>query len=388
MAVESDLSQFQYNYDAPKKIFSGIQPTGVPHLGNYLGALRNWVKLQNDSRPKDASLIFSIVDYHAATMLHPPMKMRQWRLEMLASLIAVGINPRRSLVFFQSAVPQHAELMWLLSCVASTGALTRMTQWKSKMSLSTDSNASPFDATPNPKSQQTLKLGLFAYPVLQAADILLYDTTDVPVGEDQAQHLELTRDLANMFNKTYPSDSPLFNLPKTILAPAKRVMSLTDPTRKMSKSDPNPASRILISDTREEIQKKIKNALTDSQAGISYDRNTRPGISNLIDILYYLDESAAESPADLASSLSSLSIRALKEKVADSIEAELLPVRAVYEELIGGSGGVQKQMWDRSANSGAVARRIAGGKMESVKRVMGLMRFTHKGLPNHVHQPI
>lgn len=292
---------------------------------------------------------------------------------MLASLIAVGLDPRRCLIFFQSAVPQHTELMWLLSCIASTGALTRMTQWKSKMSLPPDTDASPFDSAPNPKSQQTLKLGLFSYPVLQAADILLYDTTHVPVGEDQSQHLELTRTLANIFNKQYPNDPSLFTVPQTVLAPAKRVMSLVDPTRKMSKSDPIPASRILISDTREEVHKKIKSALTDSYDGISYNRTTRPGISNLIDILYYLDESVAQSPAHLATSLSSLSIRALKEKVANSIDAELDPVRNVYQELANARGAQQEQMWDVATESTALAHRIANRKMDDLKRAMGFL---------------
>ncbi|KAH7122787.1 tryptophanyl-tRNA synthetase [Dendryphion nanum] len=356
---------------ASKVIFSGIQPTGIPHLGNYLGALRQWVKLQDESKPQDTSLLFSIVDLHAVTIKQDPRLLQQWRKEMMASLMAVGIDPGRSVIFSQSQVPHHSELMWLLSCIASTGSLSRMTQWKSKMSLSPSSSASPFDINSNSKSHESLKLGLFSYPVLQAADILLYRTTHVPVGEDQAQHLEFTRDLASAFNHAYPSREPIFTLPETILAPAKRVMSLADPTKKMSKSDPNPNSRILITDTRADITKKIRSALTDSIEGISYDRSARPGVSNLIDILYHLDESIASSPADLASDLSTLSMRALKEKVADAIDAELQPVREKYGSVIA-TDNERPFLYDQSTAAARAAEEIAGATLGRVKVAMGL----------------
>lgn len=206
-------------------------------------------------------------------------------------------------------------------------------QCQSKLSLA--DNASPFDATPS--NQPALKLGLFSYPVLQAADILLYQTTHVPVGEDQAQHLEFSRELANTINHTFYKNtgrvSPI-KVPQTILSPAKRVMSLQNPTKKMSKSDPDPKSRILITDTREEIHRKVKVALTDSIAGVSYDREARPGVSNLIDMMFYMDESKHTSPAALAQDMfgADTSLKALKEKVADSIDAELAEIRDRYHE--------------------------------------------------------
>merc|ERR1711939_99457 len=222
--------------------------------------------------------IYSLVDLHAITVRQDPAQLRQWRRESLAVLLAVGLNPDKSTIFFQSQVPAHSELMWILSCTASVGYLSRMTQWKSKMAL--QDNAKPFD-TP-------LKLGLFSYPVLQAADILVHRATHVPVGHDQAQHLEFARQIANGFNEAVGKSVLL--APQTLISPAKRVMSLTDPVKKMSKSDPNPKSRILLTDSNEVIRSKIKSAMTDSFDGISYEPERRPGVSNLLDIYYHSGE--------------------------------------------------------------------------------------------------
>ncbi|XPS76206.1 Tryptophan--tRNA ligase [Ascochyta lentis] len=342
----------------PRVVFSGIQPTGVPHLGNYLGALRQWVRLQHDADPA-STLLFSIVDLHAITVKQHPAALQQWRREMLASLLAVGLDPARCILFAQSRVKQHAELMWILSCSASMGYLARMTQWKSKLHL-------PDNASPLAASRDQLKLGLFSYPVLQAADILLYNTTHVPVGEDQAQHLELTRDLATAFNHLY---GPLLAVPETLLSPAKRVMSLAEPTKKMSKSDPKPKSRILITDSRQLIHDKLKAALTDSIDGVTYDRDARPGVSNLVDLIYHFDPAGAASPDELAHSLHGLSMRALKEKAADTVDESMRPIRERYQELMGGS---QKELVAHAEQGAQKAEAIAESTMQRIRNVMGL----------------
>jgi tryptophanyl-tRNA synthetase len=235
---------------------------------------------------------------------------------------------------------------------------------QSKLAL--PETASPLDPAAN---KDALKLGLFSYPVLQAADILLYGTTHVPVGEDQAQHLEFTRDLALGFNNIYSPEKPLLTIPQTLLSPAKRVMSLADPAKKMSKSDPKPKSRILITDSREAIHAKLKSALTDSIDGISYDRAARPGVSNLLDLLFHFDPAGAASPEDLARDLEGLSMRGLKTKVADAVDEGLKDVRGRYEELMGGN---QKEL-DELAHEGAErAEKRAEETMGQVRAVMGL----------------
>ncbi|XP_014559842.1 hypothetical protein COCVIDRAFT_13230 [Bipolaris victoriae FI3] len=365
-----------------KVIFSGIQPTGIPHLGNYLGALRQWVRLQDEASP-DTTLLFSIVDLHAITIKQDARELATWRKEMLASLLAVGLDPKRCIIFTQSSVKQHAELMWILSCGASMGYLGRMTQWKAKLSLPADS--SPLD--PSPNNKDALKLGLFSYPVLQAADILLYNTTHVPVGEDQAQHLEFTRELAIGFNHVYsssPSSSntttttavgvgaPILTIPQTLLSPAKRIMSLTDPTKKMSKSDPRPKSRILLSDSRDDIFAKIKSALTDSVEGVSYDRETRPGVSNLVDLLWHFGANGgggAASPEELARDLRDLSMRALKEKVADTVDGGISGVRERYLELMRGDQAELVRHADEGARR---AEEIAERTMVRVRNALGI----------------
>jgi tryptophanyl-tRNA synthetase len=330
----------------------------VPHLGNYLGALRQWVRLQDEAAP-DTTLLFSIVDLHAITVKQDPRQLQQWRREMLASLLAVGLDPVRCILFAQSSVKQHAELMWILSCGASMGYLGRMTQWKSKLQL-------PATASPLASSKDQLKLGLFSYPVLQAADILLYNTTHVPVGEDQAQHLEFTRELAIGFNHLY---APLLTVPETLLSPAKRVMSLVEPTKKMSKSDPRPKSRILITDSRHTIHDKLKSALTDSVEGVSYDRDARPGVSNLVDLIYHFDPAGAASPEELALDLKGLSMRALKEKAADTVDASIRDIRGRYQELMGGD---QKELITQAEHGAQKAQAIAESTMIKVRNAMGI----------------
>ncbi|KAJ5628380.1 hypothetical protein N7490_010608 [Penicillium lividum] len=337
-------------------IFSGIQPTGVPHLGNYLGALNQWVKLQNNAKP-GAKLLFSIVDLHALTIPQDAAQLRRWRREAFATLLAVGLDPKRSTIFHQSAVPAHAELMWILSTVASMGYLSRMTQWKSKLQL-------PEDITlEHSEARAQLRLGLFSYPVLQAADILVHRGTHVPVGEDQRQHLEFSRYTANSFNHLY---RPIFPIPEALISPAKRVMSLKDPTAKMSKSHADERSRILLTDSPAEIQKKVKVALTDSEPTITYDPAHRPGVSNLIEILSHFEE---VSCAEIASEYKSASLRTLKEHVASKIAHHLQPVRERYIEIMADQSGYL----DTVSREGAeVAQANASETMREVRDVMGL----------------
>ena len=338
---------------ARQTIFSGIQPTGVPHLGNYLGALQQWVKLQ-DEATADTTLIYSLVDLHAITIRQDPSQLRQWKKESLAMLLAIGLDPKRSIMFHQSDVPAHAELMWILSCQASTGYLGRMTQWKQKTANERENS-------------EKMKLGLFSYPVLQAADVLVHRTTHVPVGHDQAQHLEFAREVVIGFNHTFGQG--VLVSPETVISPAKRVMSLTDPTAKMSKSHPNPKSRIFLTDPEDVIRNKIKAAVTDSHGNVSYDPERRPGVSNLLDILFHCsDGSIYADQSELAQDLSALGMRAFKERIADGVEATVRPIRERYEELV-----QSQQILDDAAIEGAVkARESAASTMEKVKRAVGL----------------
>jgi len=243
-------------------IFSGIQPTGSLHLGNYLGAIRNWVGLQDDY-----TCIFGIMDLHAITVPQDAQKLRASVLETAAALIACGINPDKSIIMVQSAVHGHTDLAWLLGCMTPLGWLNRMTQFKEKAG----------------KDKENASLGLYGYPVLQAADILLYKATHVPVGEDQKQHIELARDIAGAFNRRAGRD--FFPLPEPVIMPeGARIMSLRDGTKKMSKSDASDYSRINLTDTAEDIALKFQKAKSDSMDGISYNVSERPECSNLIDI--------------------------------------------------------------------------------------------------------
>ena len=251
-----------------KRIFSGIQPTGNLHLGNYLGAIKNWIKLQDDH-----SSIFSIVDLHAITVPQEPSKLKASTHEVTAAIIASGIDTNKSILFNQSSVKEHAELAWIFNCVCRIGWLNRMTQFKEKAG----------------KNRENATVGLYDYPVLMAADILLYKATHVPVGDDQKQHIELARDIASSFNNMFTSDKKnnFFSLPEAqIFGPATRVMSLKDGTKKMSKSDPSDASRINLTDSKEEIYNKIKKAKTDpNPLPDSIDElKNRPEAFNLLNI--------------------------------------------------------------------------------------------------------
>ena len=243
------------------RVFSGIKPTGPVTLGNYLGALRRWVAAQDDD-----DCVFCVVDLHALTVPHHPGELRSLTMELASVLLAVGVDPARSILFVQSHVHQHTELAWLMECTASVGELRRMTQFKEK------SGDSEF-----------VSGGLFTYPALMAADILLYSSDRVPVGDDQRQHLELTRDLAERFNHRF---GPTFVVPEAgIPVVGARVMDLQDPTRKMSKTEDSPQGVVLVLEDPDSISRKIRRAVTDTGTDVRYDPETKPGVSNLLAIL-------------------------------------------------------------------------------------------------------
>jgi len=321
------------------KVFSGLQPTGNVHLGNYLGALRNWVKLQDSYET-----VYCVVDLHAITVDYDPEQFTKDRLEAAKVLLAVGIDPNKSLFYFQSQVPQHTELEWILGTMTPTGVLNRMTQYKDKLARGLPSN-----------------LGLYAYPVLMAADILMFRANLVPIGDDQKQHLEMTRDLAERFNNRF---SAVFPIPDALIPETSaRVMALTDPMAKMSKSDPNERSRVLILDSPDVIRKKIKSAVTDSEPTVRYDWDTKPGVSNLLEIMAACTDRSIE---DLAAEYADSGYGVFKEAVAEAVITELAPIRANYQNL--DDAEVARVM-----NKGALdARTKAEGYQQQVRAAVGL----------------
>jgi len=319
-------------------VFSGVQPSGEIHIGNYLGAFRNWVRLQDDY---DA--IYCIVDLHALTVLDDPASLLDNRFETAKQLLAMGIDPDRSLLYFQSRVPQHSELSWILGTMTSMGVLNRMTQYKEK----SDKHGS--------------SLGLFSYPVLMAADILLYRAHVVPVGEDQTQHLEMTRDLAERFNNRFGEEFPI---PEPLIPErGARVMSLQDPMAKMSKDDANASSRISLMDDPDVIRRKLSRAVTDSETEVRYDWEAKPGVSNLLEILSLFSNT---SIADLEQDLGSAGYGKLKELTAEAIVDGLTPIRERYRDL---DDAEVAEMLERGAEEG---RERAEVYQRSVRAKVGL----------------
>lgn len=312
-------------------------------------------------------LLFGLADLHALNLKQDRELRRLNIRQTYASLLALGLDPRESNVFVQSQVPEHAELMWILSNVASTGYLGRMTQWKDKIGVGADASMENLDD----KSREKLKLSLFSYPVLQAADILLYKADLVPVGEDQSQHVEFTRQLARAFNSTYARDlkAPVFTLPEAILSPAKRVMNLQQPEKKMSKSDPDVDGRILITDEPAEIRRKIRKAKTDSVVGpLTYDPETRPGVSNLIEILKHVTKSP-QTCQEIAEENRDTTLGGLKALVAEEIVKELDGVKERYDALMAeGDQRIEFAMW----YGRKVASSKAGNTMKQVRETVGL----------------
>ena len=321
-----------------KTVFSGLQPTGNLHIGNYLGALRNWVRLQ-----EEYDCVYCVVDLHAITVPLDPAEFNRDRLEAAKVLLAAGVDPERSLFYYQSQVPQHTELAWILGTITGTGQLNRMTQFKDK------------------SDKAGSNLGLYSYPVLMAADILLFRADAVPIGEDQKQHLELTRDLVERFNHRFGDEFPM---PEPII-PEKgaRVMSLQDPTAKMSKSDPDESSRILILDDPDTIRKRLKRAVTDSETEVRYDWANKPGVSNLIEIMsLFTDASVASIEGDYGTG----GYGKFKEAVAEAVVAGLAPLRSNYEEM---DDAEVARLMQRGALD---ARTRAEGFQQAVRRRVGL----------------
>ncbi|KAF7298378.1 Tryptophanyl-tRNA synthetase [Mycena kentingensis (nom. inval.)] len=337
----------------PRTVFSGIQPTGIPHLGNYLGAISNWVKLQ-ESNPQDRHL-FSVVGWHALTLPQKPKELAAARRDTLAVLLAVGLDPKRSIIFHQDSNAMHTELAWILGCITPTGKLRRMTSWKTRLAQSRNANSE------SEVDESLLNAGLLTYPVLQAADILLYRATHVPVGEDQRQHLELSRDIADAFNRQFKNTFPL---PTSLITPAKRILSLKDPSSKMSKSAPDAASRILLTDLPAQIESKIRGAVTDSiTSGITYDPVARPGTSNLLTILAACEGTAPESIAR-----GGWSHADLKREVAARVNALLEKPRAEFARIRADEGYLEQV-----AREGAEkAREISAATMQRVRERVGL----------------
>ncbi len=292
------------------RVVSGIQPTGNLHLGNYLGAIVQWVKMQ-----QEAECLFFLADLHAVTIFNSPDQMRTNVREMAAALIASGVDPDKSVLFNQARVPAHAELAWLLNCTARIGWLNRMTQFKDKAG----------------KNREGMSIGLYAYPVLQAADVLIYQATHVPVGEDQKQHLELARDIAEKFNTDFGTD--LFTLPAAMIAgPAARVMSLRDGSAKMSKSDPSDMSRINLTDDADTIAQKIRKAKTDPEPlpATMEELDGRPEARNLVGIYAAL---SGESVNHVLGHFAGQGFGAFKPALAELAVESLRPITTRYNEL-------------------------------------------------------
>lgn len=290
-----------------KRVFSGVQPTGNIHLGNYLGALKQFVELQEDHE-----CIYCIVDLHAITMPQDPKTLREHILDVAALYLAVGVDPEKSIVFVQSDVSGHAELSWILTCNSYTGELSRMTQFKDKS-----------------KEKESAPAGLFTYPVLMAADILLYDTNIVPVGNDQKQHIELCRDLAIRVNNKYKKES--FIVPEgRFLKQGARIMSLDDPSSKMSKSAENIHSRISLLDEPSKIKKSIMKSTTDSEGIIKYDIKNKPGISNLLNIYCEMSEYTVK---ELEEKYNGCGYGDFKKDLVDVVTEGLKPIKKRYEEI-------------------------------------------------------
>ena len=322
------------------RVLSGVQPSGDLHLGNYLGALRNWVADQDAHEA-----LFCVVDLHALTLEQDPAVLPRRTFETAESLLAVGLDPARCTIFVQSHVPEHPRLTWLLECTATYGELTRMTQFRDRGG-----------------DGQTVRAGFFTYPVLMAADILLYDADRVPVGDDQRQHLELTRDVAMRFNNRYGAT---FVVPEAAVpSVAARVMDLQEPTRKMSKSVSSPLGTVGMLDAPEEIDRKVRKAVTDTETEVRYDPEHKPGVSNLLELLA---AASGGDPAALAAGYGNYG--QLKKAVSEALVEMLRPVRERQAALRGDPGHVTKVL----ADGAATARALAGPTLDRAMRAMGLL---------------
>ncbi len=323
------------------RIFSGVQPTGSLHIGNYFGAIKQWVDTQHEGEG-----FFCIVDLHAITTPYDEKTLKENILEKAIVYLAAGVNPEKANIFIQSRVKEHTELCWLLTTITPIGELMRMTQYKDKSA----------------KHQKNAGAGLLNYPILMSADILLYDADKVPVGEDQAQHVELTRDIAKKFNHRF---GDTFKLPQAVLPTyGARIMSLTEPKKKMSKSDPADSS-ISLFDSPEDIRKKIKRATTDTQKTIRYDKTKKPGISNLLTIYSIM---SGEKIEDVEKEMRNKSYKAFKEELAETLVDRLEIFRKKKRELESRGNYVNEILHQGEER----ARKIAESKMLQVRANMGV----------------
>ncbi|NLW17532.1 MAG: tryptophan--tRNA ligase [Firmicutes bacterium] len=322
-----------------KRVFSGVQPSGQLTLGNYLGAMRHFVALQDEYE-----CFYSVVDLHALTVPQDPEALRQQAISLAALYLATGIDPQKSTLFIQSQVPAHAELAWLLQCVSYMGELNRMTQYKEKA-----------------EQQESVTVGLFTYPALMAADILLYQADVVPVGEDQKQHVELTRDIAVRFNNRF---GEIFTVPEPLIPKVgARIMSLAEPQKKMSKSL-DSVGNIYLLDEPNVIKKKINRAVTDSEAEVRYDPANKPGVSNLM-VIHAL--CAGQSVAAIEEQYQGQGYGALKKGTFEAVLSVLEPIQARYRQLI-----ESDEIYDILAAGAVKAREVAAPTLERVKQAMGL----------------
>ncbi len=330
--------------DEKKRIVSGIQPTGTITLGNYIGAVNNWRKMQSDF-----DSIFFIADLHALTLRREPSEFRQTALSFFAQYLAMGLDPQKAIIYFQSQVPQHTELQWILNCNTYVGEASRMTQFKDKSA----------------KHADNINMGLMDYPVLMAADILMFQSDLVPVGVDQKQHLELTRDIAIRFNNRY---GDTFKVPEAYIPKVgAKICSLQDPTSKMSKSDPDPNAYVAVIDDEATIVRKFKRAVTDSGNEIVV-REDKPGISNLINIYAAIEDKA---PADVEREFAGQGYGTFKLAVGEAVAAKFAPIRQAYAKYL-----ADKAYLASVATEGAkAAQYLAEKTLRKVRKRVGLISF-------------
>ena len=342
------------------RVVSGIQPTGKPHLGNYLGAIVNYVKLQDEAHAAGGQCFIFLADLHAISQPHNPSELTQNTREMVATLVACGVDPAKTVLFNQAQVPAHAELQWLLNGTARMGWLNRMTQWKDKAG----------------KNREGQSVALFTYPVLQAADVLLYQATHVPVGEDQKQHLELARDIAQKFNNDFcppnpdGTDAPLFTLPEPYIPPAAaRIMSLRDGSSKMSKSDPSDMSRISLTDDADTIMKKIKKAKTDPEPLPSEEKGIedRPEARNLVGIYAAL---TGQTAAQVLAEHGGQGFGAFKPALGELLIETLAPINARFMGLKDDQEALDAIL----ARGAAQARERGTPTLDAAYKALGLVR--------------
>ena len=328
-----------------KRILSGIQPTGTFTLGNYIGAIRNWAALQDQFE-----CLYMVADLHALTVRQVPAELRAHTREAASMVLAAGIDPKQSLLFVQSHVPSHTQLNWILCCNAQFGELSRMTQFKDKSA----------------KHPDNVNGGLFTYPCLMAADILIYNADLVPVGQDQTQHLELARNVAQRFNSAY---SPTFTLPEGYVPKAgAKIMSLADPTKKMSKSDTNVNSFVLMTDDRDSILRKFKRAVTDSEGIVRYDLEAKPGISNLMTMYQVF---TGKSYADIEAEFAGKGYGDFKAAVGETVADALAPIQGEYARILADKAYVDGVLKEGAEGAARIADRITA----KVYKKVGLLQL-------------